>query len=243
MASSEAPPVALACPRPPTIGSDPGTPRHVAIISDGSRRWARARGLPATDGHAAAASTVIARAYDALELGIEQLTVYAFSTENWSRVDAEVKGLIDVIAGRLASDTPGLHERGVRVRCLGDRRRIPARLAAQFERSEQLTDGNRRMTLFIAFNYGGRAEIVDAAKRFLGSTEEEFRRCLYLPEMRDPDLLIRTGREQRLSNYLLWQAAYAELVFRDELWPDFTRATLEQSLDEFRARARRFGRR
>lgn len=240
--SNSTPSLAVRSPSPKTERGM-GSPRHVAIVSDGSGRWAFARGLSVTDGHAAAARTVVARTLDAAELGIEELTVYAFSTENWSRPDPEVRGLIAVIAERLASDTPELHKQGVRIRCIGDREGIPERLTRQFHDSESLTANNRRITLFIAFNYGGRAEILHAAKRFTGDTEEEFRRCLYVPDMHDPDLVIRTGKEQRLSNYLLWQSAYAELVFCDELWPDFTRATFEQALAEFRTRARRFGRR
>jgi undecaprenyl diphosphate synthase len=193
------------------------------------------------EGHEAGADTLKARLRDAVELGIEELTVYSFSTENWSRPAAEVKRLISMLGQRIASETPELHEEGVRMRFVGRREGVPRRLLERMDWAQSLTDANRRMTLFVAFNYGGRAEIVDAARRFRGSTEEDFRRCLYAPEMRDPDLIIRTGEERRLSNYLLWQAAYSELVFRDELWPDFTREALEDSLEEFGERRRRFG--
>lgn len=217
------------------------TARYVAIISDGSRRWARSRGVSVTEGHAAAADTVIACSGDAIALGIEELTVYAFSTENWSRPDTEVQGLFSVIAQHLATGTPELHELGVCMRFIGRRDGLPHNLVRQMQLSESLTAHNQQIVLFVAVNYGGRAEILDAAKNFHGTTEEEFRRYLYAPTMQEPDLIIRTGSEQRLSNYLLRQAAYSELVFRDELWPDFTRESLEQSLAEFSSRRRRFG--
>jgi undecaprenyl diphosphate synthase len=215
--------------------------RYVAIITDGNGRWARAHGMPVEEGHSAGADTVKARLRDAAELGIEELTVYSFSTENWSRPAAEVQGLMAMFSQRIASETPELHEEGVRMRFVGRREGLAAQLVGQMTEAEALTAANRQITLFVAFNYGGRAEILDAARRFTGSTEEEFRQCLYAPEMHDPDLIIRTSGERRLSNYLLWQSAYSELIFRDELWPDFTRASLEQSLAEFSERRRRFG--
>jgi undecaprenyl diphosphate synthase len=219
----------------------PAVSRYVAIIADGNRRWARGRGLPIDAGHDAGAETLKERVRDAVELGIEELTVYSFSTENWFRPAAEIEGLVAMLARRLATETPELDSQGVRLRFIGRRAHVPAALAEQIDRAESLTSANRRLTLCIAFNYGGRAEILDAAQSFTGSTQEEFRRLLYAPDMHDPELIIRTGGEHRLSNYLLWQSAYAELVFRDELWPDFTRADLVQSLQEFRARKRRFG--
>jgi undecaprenyl diphosphate synthase len=215
--------------------------RYVAIITDGNGRWARAHGMPVEKGHSAGADTVKARLRDAAELGIEELTVYSFSTENWSRPPAEVQGLMAMFSQRIASETPELHEEGVRMRFIGRREGLAAQLVEQMAEAEALTAANGQITLFVAFNYGGRAEILDAARRFSGSTEEEFRQCLYAPEMHDPDLIIRTSGERRLSNYLLWQSAYSELIFRDELWPDFTRAALEQSLTEFSERRRRFG--
>jgi undecaprenyl diphosphate synthase len=208
------------------------TARRVAIIADGNGRWARSRGLAVNDGHQAGADTLRTRLHDAVELGIEELTVYSFSTENWSRPIEEVLGLISMLTRRIAAETPDLHQRGVRMRFLGRREGVPHELLEQMSWAEALTAGNLRMALFIAINYGGRAEILDAAKSFRGGTEDEFRRCLYAPEMHDPDLIIRTGGERRLSNYLLWQAAHSELVFRDELWPDFTLQAFEQSLDE-----------
>ena len=215
--------------------------RYVAIITDGNGRWAKNRGLPVVEGHRAGADTVKARLRDAAELGIEELTVFSFSTENWSRPREEVEGLMRMFDERIASETPELDEEGVRMRFIGRRQGVSEELVRRMSWAEETTAANERITLFVAFNYGGRAEIVDAARGFEGSSEEEFRHRLYAPEMHDPDLLIRTSGEQRTSNYLLWQCAYSELVFRDELWPDFDRAALEGCLREFEARQRRFG--
>ena len=215
--------------------------RYVAIITDGNGRWAQSRGLPVLAGHEAGADTVKARLRDAAELGIEELTVYSFSTENWNPPRAEVDGLMAMFAERIDRETPELDEEGVRMRFIGRRDRLGAELVRRMEWAEQKTGGNQRITLFVAFDYGGRAEIVDAARSFEGETEEEFRRHLYAPDMHDPDLLIRTSGERRISNYLLWQLAYAEFVFRDELWPDFSREAFEASLAEYTARGRRFG--
>ena len=215
--------------------------RYVAIITDGNGRWARARGLPVGEGHRAGADNLKKRLRDAGELGVQELTVYSFSTENWSRPQEEVSGLMALFAERIVDETPELHENGVRMRFLGRREGVDPKLVDQMAWAEQLTGANDKITLFVAFNYGGRAEIVDAARRFEGGDEEDFRALLYAPEMHDPDLIIRTSGEQRLSNYLLWQSAYSELVFRDELWPDFDRAAFEASIDEYRARRRRFG--
>jgi undecaprenyl diphosphate synthase len=217
------------------------TARYVAIITDGNGRWARARGLPVNEGHSAGADTVKARLRDAAELGIEELTVYSFSTENWTRPQAEVEGLMAMFSHRIAEETPELDREGVRMRFIGRREGISAALIEQMEWAEGVTASNERITMFVAFNYGGRAEILDAAERYQGGGEDEFRACLYAPEMHDPDLIIRTSGERRLSNYLLWQSAYSELLFRDELWPDFDRQALEESLAEYAARQRRFG--
>jgi undecaprenyl diphosphate synthase len=245
-------------------GAEPAAARYVAIITDGNGRWARARGLSVNDGHEAGADTVKARLRDAAELGIEELTVYSFSTENWARSADEVAGLMAMFSRRIAGETPELHSEGVRMRFIGRREGLSEELLEQMHWAQELTDANERITLFVAFNYGGRAEIVDAAARFATArmaqesqppsaagqeaaplsfrpTEEEFRACLYAPEMHDPDLIVRTSGERRLSNYLLWQSAYSELIFREELWPDFTRAALEESLAEFSERRRRFG--
>jgi undecaprenyl diphosphate synthase len=216
-------------------------PRYVAIITDGNGRWAKRRGLPVLAGHEAGADTVKARLRDAAEFGIEELTVYSFSTENWSRPRGEVAGLMAMFAERIDRETPELDEEGVRMRFVGRRTGLDAELTRRMDWAERTTAGNERITLFVAFNYGGRAEIVDAARTFEGETEEDFRRHLYAPDMHDPDLLIRTSGELRISNYLLWQLAYSEFVFRDELWPDFTREAFEASLEEYAARGRRFG--
>ncbi|HZO06408.1 MAG TPA: polyprenyl diphosphate synthase [Solirubrobacterales bacterium] len=216
-------------------------PRYVAIITDGNGRWAQQRGLPVIEGHRAGADVVKARLRDAAELGIEELTVFSFSTENWSRSEEEVGGLMAMFGERIAGETPELDEEGVRMRFIGRREGVAPELIEQMEWAEAKTAGNERITLFVAFNYGGRAEIVDAARSFQGDSEEEFRRHLYAPEMHDPDLLIRTSGEQRISNYLLWQCAYSELVFSEALWPDFDRAAFEGALAEYETRQRRFG--
>jgi undecaprenyl diphosphate synthase len=193
------------------------------------------------DGHRAGADAVKARLRDAADLGVRELTVYSFSTENWSRPIEEVAALMEMFSERILSETPELHEEGVRMRFIGRRTGVAPELLEQMRWAEETTDKNERITLFVAFNYGGRAEIVDAARSFTGTSEEEFRQHLYAPEMHDPDLIIRTSGEQRLSNYLLWQSAYSELHFTDVLWPDFGRADFEFALAEFEARRRRFG--
>jgi len=214
---------------------------YVAIITDGNGRWAQRRGLPVVEGHRAGADTVKARLRDAVELGVRELTVYSFSTENWSRPPEEVEALMAMFAQRIDAETPDLRDEGVRMRFIGRRQGVDDDLVTRMEWAERQTADNDRITLFVAFNYGGRAEIVDAARTFTGTSEEEFRAHLYAPDMHDPDLIIRTSGERRLSNYLMWQSAYSELVFRDELWPDFSREALEESLAEYEARRRRFG--
>jgi undecaprenyl diphosphate synthase len=216
-------------------------PRYVAIITDGNGRWAQRRGLPVIEGHKAGADVVKERLRDAAELGVEELTVFSFSTENWNRSEEEVSGLMRMFGERIASETPELDSEGVRMRFVGRREGVDPGLIEQMESAERQTAGNSRISLFVAFNYGGRAEIVDAARSFQGSSEEEFRSHLYAPDMHDPDLLIRTSGEQRISNFLLWQTAYSELVVREELWPDFDRAAFEAALAEFETRQRRFG--
>ena len=216
--------------------------RYVAIITDGNGRWASRRGLPALAGHEAGADVVKARLRDAVDLGIRELTVFSFSTENWVRPREEVVGLMAMMARRIEAETPELHDEGVRMRFIGRRSDpVPPELIERMAWAEQLTEDNDRITLFVAFNYGGRAEIVDAARTFTSGTEEDFRAHLYAPDMHDPDLIIRTSGERRISNYLLWQGAYSEWLFREELWPDFSRESLEQSLEDFAARIRRFG--
>ena len=214
---------------------------YVAIITDGNGRWAQQRGLPVIEGHRAGADAVKERLRDAVELGVKELTVYSFSTENWTRPREEVDGLMAMFAERIDRETPELDEEGVRMRFIGRREGVSEELTGRMEWAESQTASNDRITLFVAFNYGGRAEILDAATAYEGGGEEEFQGHLYAPEMHDPDLLIRTSGEQRISNYLLWQCAYSEFVFRDEFWPDFGREAFEASLAEYEERRRRFG--
>jgi len=186
------------------------------------------------EGHRAGAENLRARLRDAVEFGIEELTVFAFSTENWDRSEEEVQGLMSLIAFYIEREAPVLNQHGVRMRFIGRRdARIPAQVIERIEWAERLTEKNGRITLVIPFNYGGRAEIVDAAAGFDGKTEEEFRARLYAPELHDPEIIIRTSGEYRLSNFLLWQAASSQLVFCEELWPDFDRSALLSALEEF----------
>ena len=224
----------------PDEGAD--GPRFVAIITDGNGRWAKERGLPAIRGHEAGADVLKERLRDAVSFGIKELTVYSFSTENWTRSKAEVSGLMRMFARRIDTETPELKAEGVRMRFIGRRSApVSARLIEKMRWAEAETAENDRITLFVAFNYGGRAEILDAARAFTDGDEDDFRRLLYAPEMHDPDLIIRTSGEQRVSNFLTWQSAYSEFVFRDELWPDFTREAFASSLAEYASRHRRFG--
>jgi undecaprenyl diphosphate synthase len=214
---------------------------YVAIITDGNGRWAQQRGLPVEQGHEAGADTVKARLRDAADLGVRELTVYSFSTENWSRPQEEVDALMAMFSARILGETPELDEEGVRMRFVGSRQGVNPELVEQMRWAEGKTAANERITLFVAFNYGGRAEVIDAAARYEGGGEEEFRKLLYAPDMHDPDLIIRTSGEQRMSNYLLWQGAYSELVFAPQLWPDFSREAFREALDEYERRQRRFG--
>ena len=215
--------------------------RYVAIIMDGNARWANERGVPVLEGHREGAQALKRTVRNAVKLDVEELTAYAFSTENWSRPREEVDGLMVMFADLIESETPELDEEGVRMRFIGRRGGISDRLLDRMDWAEAETAGNDRMTLFVAFNYGGRAEIVDAAARYSGGGEEAFAGLLYAPEMRDPDVLIRTSGEHRFSNYLLWQCAYSELVFSETLWPDFDKADLAAALEEYAARERRYG--
>ncbi|HEX6697447.1 MAG TPA: polyprenyl diphosphate synthase [Solirubrobacteraceae bacterium] len=223
------------------MASDGRAARYVAIITDGNGRWAQQRGLPVIEGHEAGADVVKARLRDAVEFGVRELTVYSFSTENWARPAEEVTALMRMFSQRIANETPELDAEGVRMRFIGRRERVTPALLEQMDWAEAQTAANDRITLYVAFNYGGRAEVLDAAARYTGGGEEAFRQLLYAPEMHDPDLIIRTSGEQRTSNYLLWQGAYSELVFADELWPDFSREAFRAALDEFERRQRRFG--
>jgi undecaprenyl diphosphate synthase len=225
----------------------------VAVVMDGNGRWARRRGLKRTDGHAAGEEALFDAVDGALELGIEYLTVYAFSTENWRRPLDEVRFLMNFNESLLLRRRDELHQRGVRIRFSGRRTgRVPGRVRRRIEESEALTRRNRKMTLVIAFNYGGRAELVDAARSIAREAAEGrldpdkvderlLARHLYLPDVPDPDLLVRTSGEYRLSNYLLWQLAYAELYFTDVLWPDFRRQHLYEAVKAYQSRERRFG--
>jgi undecaprenyl diphosphate synthase len=216
--------------------------RYVAIIMDGNARWATERGLSVLEGHRRGAQTLKQTVRDAVSLDLLELTVYAFSTENWSRPRWEVEGLMAMFAELIESETPELDEEGVRMRFIGRREGVSQELLDRMAWAEEKTAANSRMTLFVAFNYGGRAEIIDAARRLpAGGEEDDFAKLLYAPEMNDPDILIRTSGERRLSNYLLWQSAYSELVFTETLWPDFSKADLAAALEEFDVRERRFG--
>jgi undecaprenyl diphosphate synthase len=224
-------------------------PRHVAIVMDGNGRWAQRQGLKRSDGHAAGEEALVDAAYGALSMGIKVLTVYAFSTENWRRPVDEVRYLMAFNESLLKRRQHELHGDGVRIAFSGRRdRRVPRRVLKNMEEAEQLTAKNRVMTLNMAFNYGGRAEIVDAVRRIIDEgiaanrvDERTIRARLYHPELPDPDLVIRPSGEHRISNYLLWEIAYSELVFDDVLWPDFRREHLFQAIEEYQRRDRRFG--
>ncbi len=215
--------------------------RHVAIIMDGNARWAQARELPVLAGHREGAQALKRTVRHAVKHGVEELTVYAFSTENWSRPRDEVEGLMQMFAELIESETPELDEEGVRMIFIGRRDEVSDALREKMGWAEGTTRENDRMKLFVAFNYGGRAEIMDAAERYGGGGEEEFARLLYAPDMRDPDVLIRTSGEQRVSNFLLWQTAYSELYFADVLWPDFDEEHLVTALEDIAGRERRYG--
>jgi undecaprenyl diphosphate synthase len=215
--------------------------KAVAIIMDGNARWAAEQGVPVLEGHREGARTLKQTVKDSVQVGLDELCVYAFSTENWSRPTDEVEGLMAMFAELIISETPELDEEGVRMRFIGRRDGVSQELRERMAWAEETTASNERLRLFVAFNYGGRTEILDAAERYEGGGEEAFEAGLYAPEMRDPDLVIRTSGESRLSNFLLWQTAYAELVFADVLWPDFRLEHLQEALREFEARQRRFG--
>jgi undecaprenyl diphosphate synthase len=248
--------------------------RYVAIIMDGNGRWAQRRHLPVAAGHRAGAKALRAVIERALDVGVKELSVFSFSTENWRRPVAEVAALMDLFVEMIEKEIPDLHKENARVRFLGRREGVPAELVQRIEAAEALTAGDTRMTFYIAFNYGGRAEILDAARAYAAAkaaasvdapgrpagmgdeapddslparpepeeeASEALRPFLYAPEMHDPELLIRTSGEMRISNFLLWQLAYAELYFTPKLWPDFGGDDLEEALAEYGRRQRRYG--
>jgi undecaprenyl diphosphate synthase len=231
-------------------GIDPNRiPTHNGCVMDGNGRWAEARGLPRTEGHKRGEDALFEAVEGGLELGVKWLTVYAFSTENWRRPPDEVRFLVNFNEDILIRRREELNDRDVRIRFVGRRDwRVPRRIIRRMDETKAMTEKNRRMTLTIAFNYGGRAEIVDAVRALVADKvpakkidERAIRSHLYDPEMPDPDLVIRTSGEYRISNFLLWELAYSELVFTDTLWPDFTRDHLYDAVREFQARDRRFG--
>jgi undecaprenyl diphosphate synthase len=220
----------------------------VAIILDGNGRWAKRRGLPPAAGHRAGARTVRPIVEAARDLGVHDISVFAFSTENWSRPQDEVDALMEIFAETIERELPDLADRGVRVRFIGRRDRASADLRARMDAMEDRSELNTSITLWVAFDYGGRAELVEAARKIVESgvdaeeiDENVFAANLYAPELPDPDLLIRTSGELRISNFLLWQLAYTELVFTDTLWPDFDANALRDALAEYASRRRRFG--
>ena len=221
-------------------------PESVAIIMDGNGRWARRRRLPTAAGHRAGAKALRRVVRAAGDMGVRDLTVFSFSTENWSRPQDEVEDLMVLFSELIDREVPDLDAEGVSIRFIGRLDQLGDDLRAKIDQAEARTARHERMRLFIAMNYGGRAEIVDAARRFAaeappGAPDEDFGRFMYAPDLRDPELIIRTSGEERLSNFLLWQSAYAELVFSDRLWPDFGPDDLEAAFQEYASRARRFG--
>jgi undecaprenyl diphosphate synthase len=225
------------------------SPRHVAIIMDGNRRWARGRGLAELEGHSAGVEAIRAVLRHARRRGIRVLTLYAFSRENWARTDEEVAGLFALLEAAIRSETEELRAQGVRVGMIGRMGELPAETRASIEDALGATAGGTEMLLNIAFNYAGRTELVDAVRAIVASgipataiDEATIANALYTSGTPDPDLVIRTGGEQRLSNFLIWQSAYAELVTTDVLWPDFGPEALDEALAEYASRQRRFGR-
>ncbi len=237
---------------PPAVGWSRALPRHVGIIMDGNGRWAAARGLPRMEGHRRGVEAVRRAVRAAIEIGISYLTIYSFSSENWSRPPQEVSFLMGLLKRFIRNDLADLHANGVRVRIIGSREGLDPEITMLLEEAEALTRGNGRLTLVVAFNYGGRQEIADAARRLAmraaagqidpaSINAEAISAELATADMPDPDLIIRTSGEQRLSNFLLWQAAYAEFVFLQLHWPDFDQSAFEAALDVYAGRERRFG--
>ena len=237
---------------PNIAGSDPGVPRHVAIIMDGNGRWAASRGLPRVEGHRRGVEALRKTVRAAGDIGIQCLTIFSFSSENWQRPASEISDLMGLLRRFIRNDLAELHSNGVRVRVIGERDNLDPDIRRLLDEAEQLTRANTNLLLIVAFNYGARDEIARAVRRIAqrvatgelkpeAITEDMIGQNLDAPDIADPDLIIRTSGEQRLSNFLLWQAAYSELVFSPVYWPDFDRATLEAAIDEYRRRERRFG--
>ena len=260
---TDAPPIAHEAPREPAGGGsaagaasgqvEPGAatdlPRHIAIIMDGNRRWARQRGVAELEGHAAGVEAIRGLLRHAVRRGIRVLTLYAFSRENWARTDEEVVGLFGLLEAAIRSETPELRAQGVQVRLLGRLEELPGDTRRSIESALEATAGGQQLILNVAFNYAGRTELVDAIRRIVraGLPADEIDELavaaeLYTAGLPDPDVVIRTGGEQRLSNFLIWQSAYAELIVSEALWPDFGPAELDAAIAEYAGRARRFGR-
>jgi undecaprenyl diphosphate synthase len=238
----------------PRVGESDGfaTPRHVAIIMDGNGRWAAARGLPRVEGHRRGVEALRRTVRAANDLGISYLTIFSFSSENWSRPQSEIKDLLMLLRRFIRNDLADLHKSNVRVRIIGERESLDRDIRLLLQEAEDLTRNNTSLTLVVAFNYGARQEIARAARRLAADvaagklsadaiSPELLARNLDAPDVPDPDVIIRTSGEQRLSNFLLWQSAYSELVFVPTNWPDFDRSTLEAAIIEYRRRERRFG--
>ncbi|MCH2515028.1 MAG: polyprenyl diphosphate synthase [Dehalococcoidia bacterium] len=235
---------------PRTKNLDKNVPRHVAIIMDGNGRWAVARGLDVSEGHHAGYENIRRVVNDFANRGVEYLTLYAFSTENWDRPETEVNGILNLAIAVIAHEAQELHENGVRIKHLGRVDRLSPELRVELEQAVEMTAGNTGLTLGIAFDYGGRAEIVQAAKRMVEETvspdevnEQKFSEFLYTSDMPDVDLLIRTGGDFRISNFLLWQTAYSEFYSSETWWPDFFGERIDEAFDAFNERKRRFGKR
>jgi len=243
-------PTAIATqPAPATVDGEDVLPRHVAIIMDGNRRWARARGLSEAEGHAAGVEAIRPIVRRAVERGIAVLSIYAFSRENWARPDPEVRTLLELMGSTIRDETPELVKEGVRVRVLGRLEELPSATRAAIEEAIAASAEGTRLVLNVAFNYSGRTELVDAARRLVEAgvpasriDEAAFEARLYTAGLPEPDLVIRTGGDQRLSNFLIWQAAYAEFYFCERFWPDFDPAAFDLALEDFASRSRRFGR-
>ena len=252
MAEAKAPIMAPTIAERDLAGSGTEVPHHVAIIMDGNGRWAASRGLPRVEGHRRGVEALRKTVRAAGEMGIRVLTIFSFSSENWQRPASEVRDLMGLLRLFIRRDLAELHSSGVRVRVIGERDTLDAEIRRLLEEAEELTRGNTGLLLVVAFNYGARDEIARAVRRIAADvasgavkpdaiTEELIGQHLDASDIADPDLIIRTSGEQRLSNFLLWQAAYSELVFTPVYWPDFDRAVLEQAIDEYRRRERRFG--